>query len=343
VSPDRDRESRRGSGLDVLTSIAAATAGVGAVTALAAILATKVAIVDVLIGAGVALYLGVGAFVGRMLLRTRYYAFRIAVTGKPEAGKTVFSYLLFDQLMNGNDSDFEFTAESRSAIATYQAVRGMTQEEWPPSTVSGDVRQFDGSLRHGRVVVDSEIGDSAGQHWMQLSQGSDQESDYLQWVLSAQALAHVIPVDRMVDEGFDSALREDVADLRLAAKLMRNVSRDRHLPVPILIVISKMDLLDVPLAESELMRIFTGAEAETLQSTQAVSYVAKTDVAGLLVALSQELLADYRSVSFMYSSVEVVRRLRRIGAPRRPDIAEWTVMGAATSGRRGLLGLTNAG
>ena len=333
MSSNRDRRHRPSSS-DRYTVLAQV---VLVLSSLVAVLATLLprfapstgALIDLGIGVLVAVYLVSAVFVARRILRTRYYDFRIALTGQPKAGKTVFANLLYDQLMNGNDPDFEFTAESKSAIATYQAIRGIAQNEWPPSTTQGAVLQHDGALRHRRIVVELEIGDSAGQHWLSLSTAANQDPDYTQWVLSAQALVHVIPADRLVAEGVDSTLRADVEDLRLAAQLMRSVSKGKYVPVPILIVISKMDKLRALVVEQELMRIFTGTDADELKSTRSLTELGMLDVGDLLQSLTRELVGDFRSVDFTYSSADVLTRSRTLGAPRRPDVAKWIIANAS--------------
>jgi hypothetical protein len=285
---------------------------------------------DVAIGFLVLVYLAGAAVLARRLLRTRYYDFRIALTGQPGAGKTVFANLLYDQLMNGSDPRFEFTAESRSAIATYQAIRGISQDVWPASTTTGAVQQRDGVLRYGRRIVDLEIGDSAGQHWIQLTDDdtSTNEADYLQWVLSANALVHVIPADRMIADGFDAALRSDVEDLRLAARLMRSVSRTQYKPVPLLTVISKMDLLPGPIHFDEMLRVFTGPDADNFESTAILSEVGRLSIADLLADLGRELAREFRSVHFMYSSAEIVKGIQALGSTASADIPRWVFEGA---------------
>jgi GTPase SAR1 family protein len=336
MTPDRGPAQQRGTSDRYVVSAQVALAITSVLAVLLSVtdrfLTDRRALVDLGIGALVAIYVAGMVLVARRLLRTRYYDFRIALTGQPSVGKTVFANLLYDQLMNGNDPDYEFTAESKSAIATHQAIRGITQDEWPPSTARGSVLQRDGVLRHRRVRVDLEIGDSAGQHWLDLSttDGDSREADYLQWVLSAHALVHVIPADGIGAEGFVSVLQSDLEDLRLAAQLMRSVARGRYMPVPILIVISKLDLALVDLVQSDLMRIFSSAEAPTLESTRRLAAVYETDVPELLMALSHELLGDFRSVLFTYASTATVTQLRKIGAPRRPDIAAWVVGGASS-------------
>jgi hypothetical protein len=330
MSPERSRDARTSSDrYGVLAQLVLAIT-----SSLALILATATrfttSVVDVGLGVLIVLYLASAVWLGRRLFRTRYYDFRMALTGQSGAGKTVFANLLYNHLMNGREADYEFTAESKSAIATYQAIRGIGEDVWPPSTTTGSVLQRDGILRHRRIVVDLEIGDSAGEHWLQLAESgsSSADADYLQWVLSADALIHVIPADRLVADGFEAVLRSDVDDLRLAAQLMRNVSRGRYELVPILVVISKMDLLPAPLVEDDMLRIFSGADADFLKSTQRLAAGGSQDVPALLDSLSRELATDFRSVSFTYSSAGIDRVLRTLGSESRPDVPQWIVAGA---------------
>jgi hypothetical protein len=273
-------------------------------------------------------YVVFGFWFLRRLRQVRYLDFRIAVTGRKAAGKTIFTLLLYDYLMNGRDPRFEFTAESRSAISTYQAIRGIAADQWPARTYTGSVRHYDGTLRlDRRLVVDMEIGDSAGEHWLNLVESSGDEQDYLQWVLSAQAICHILSVEDLLENDIGARLARDVEDLKLAARLMRSVRghgrSDRPL-CPLLIVISKMDLIDddqLPL--DELMKLHP---VESVSSSYFAARLAERgngEFLSLLERKGEELEHLFGTVNFAFSSVRLVQEAGRLGEPPASDLLHW--------------------
>jgi Double-GTPase 2 len=331
MTPDKLRNNggRTARSGDLVAQVAIAviaTTLIGGLAAAAQAAGTK-ALIDVGFGLLAALYIAGVALVMRNILRTRYFRFRMALTGQPAAGKTVFANLLYDQLMNSDHTGYEFTAESKSAIATYQAIRGIAQDEWPPTTTRGTVLQRDGVLRGRRSIIDLEIGDSAGEHWLHLATASTgDESDYLQWVLSAQALVHVIPANRIFAEGFEAGLRVDIEDLRLAVQLMRNVSHGRHAPASILVVFSKVDLIKGWDETDDLLRIFRARDAGSLSTTTQLATSSGVNLGELLLSLERELNAEFRSVEFTYSSTRALQRA--LGRPRQSDVPDWIARNA---------------
>lgn len=282
----------------------------------------SVSVRTVLIALLTGAYLFIVVLLLRHLQRTRYYDFRIALTGPPAAGKTVFSLLLYDLLMNNKLPGVEFTAESRSAIATYQAIRGLSQGVWPMATLVGAVDQYDGSLQYRRrVVVDLEIGDSAGEYWLDLSQGSSDTSAYLEYVLSAQAIVHVISVESVVSKEGDALLLSEARDLRLAAGLMKSVKGSNEPLSPLLIVISKMDLVG-DIEHDDLMRVFKpdALTASPLYWTEGGRYRERV---GLLERLAQGLDQHYASVHFLFASVQSVTAPGVLGQKPLDDILHW--------------------
>lgn len=83
----------------------------------------------------------------KRLRRVRRLSIRLAVTGRPAVGKTVFSILLFDSLMNERLPGVRFAAESRSVIAVYQAIRNIPGDVWPGATSLGNVSTYAGTIQ----------------------------------------------------------------------------------------------------------------------------------------------------------------------------------------------------
>jgi hypothetical protein len=236
--------------------------------------------------------------------------------------------------MSDWSKDYEFIAESRSAISTYQAIRGMSADQWPPSTSSGSVVQYDGTLRaQRRLVVDLEIGDSAGEHWLGLVSSGEQEQDYLQWVLSAHAICHVVPIDSLLEHDGEQGLAQDVDDLKLAARLMQSVTRDKTRALcPVLVVISKVDIVEKDCPPSELMRIYSPASISRSYFGQRLD----PGTIFLLKRFGTDLERTFATVHFLFSSVDLVRRVDRLGSEVYTDPLQWIETSARYKRRRAL-------
>ncbi|MDT4945191.1 MAG: Double-GTPase 2, partial [Pseudonocardiales bacterium] len=231
------RKEQRVQSRELALTLAASVAGVIAlvVSSLAVFHASTTAI---LASIGIATFAGL-YFVAFFLFlqrarRVRRLGARIALTGPRRVGKTVLCNLLYDRLMDTRDDSIEFTADSKSAIATYQAIRGLADDRWPEVSTTGVARQYRGEARFGRrELVEIEIGDTAGEDWIAFSRedGSNDDDSYLEWVLSAQALMHVISIEAILGADRGQLLRRDVQDLKLAARLMRNVQSSRRVPL----------------------------------------------------------------------------------------------------------------
>lgn len=270
------------------------------------------------------LYLVGSLFFIRYLRRVRYYDFRIALTGQPGVGKTVFSLLLYEHLMNNRSGIAQFTPDSRSAIATYQAVRSLSADVWPPSTSTGSVSQYDGAItyRSRRTVVNLEIGDSAGQHWMNLIDSSGAEQDYLTWVLSAQAIVHVISAESFLAPHLGRILSDDTRDLLLATRLMRNTKRPTAPPSPLLVVISKMDLVD-GMVESECMRVHMLPQLLQTMNFRAIRDNGSSDAAESLELFSSKLSSSFSAINFLFSTYQAVTSRMPFDITEETNTLEW--------------------
>lgn len=294
----------------------------GVVAAFAAALAPLVSNIKldyVLFGLAVSAYVGLGSYVWILVRRTRFVDFRIALTGEPRVGKTVFANLLFDLLMGNDHGQLRFTADAKSAISVYQVVRGIDNDQWPPVTSSKSVQHLDGTLEVRRMQVDLEIGDSAGKHWLDLEPSPEYligESDYLRWLLSAQALVHVLPVERLLDPG--ETLKREITQLLLAKRLMDSTQNSR---VSILIVISKLDLIDEWTADTDLMRVFSAATASELSTTRQLEESKGVALHEVFSSVEKELQNSFTDISFVYSSTRGLSR--PLGHIRSGDVAAW--------------------
>ena len=320
-----------------------ASLGVAAVVSVATVLVavldrtgSKIPLVSVGIGILVALYAVLTVQFITYFSRTRHYAVRIALTGKSRAGKTVLANILYDQLMNLESASGGFTAESKSAIAVYQAIRGMANDKWPPSTVEGSVIPYRGTLELGRRVrIDLEIGDSAGQHWMDLTNQDAKSADYLEYVISADALVHVISVEELVSKTGSSSILQDLDELHLAAQLMRSAKKTRGDLGPLLIAISKVDLAcDMQTSADELLRIMTSGEFESSSIARCLRSTGGGDAVNQVPRIVDRLSSDFTAVNIMASSIVSATGPTRLLNPVGPDLVRW-IEELATSGSRG--------
>lgn len=238
----------------------------------------------------------------RLFNRVRSRDVRIALTGAPRAGKTVFSVALFDALMTGRRG-VTFTAESRTILSVYRAIRGMAEGEWPPSTPREVVNRYEGRIMYGpRTLVDLELGDSAGEYWADISDDGSKDADYLSYVVSSDAIAHVIPIDWLQGKNESYSLARDEAELRLAGQLSRTHSgaeSSQHL----LIVLSKMDLTgwSAPARQGLRFQVFVPGDRA---STTFLRQVLDSSRGKLFFKMLDRLDAEFASVRLTFSSIE---------------------------------------
>lgn len=211
-------------------------------------------------------------FVMRTLGNPPPVTIQIALAGRPEVGKTVFANILFQRLMEGK-TGLRFTPESETVLSAFQTLRGIGRGTWPPSTPDGSIKPFKGSisiatsplrrilslfgLTSGQRVINLTVGDSAGESWDQLSEVAEGEdssrkaralldSEFMKYVVESNALIY------MVDAGLlrykPAEALEAFNELRSTFQFLRSMSgaakRGARYPAPILLVISKVDLLN---------------------------------------------------------------------------------------------------
>ncbi|MFJ5992956.1 hypothetical protein [Lentzea sp. NPDC092896] len=255
--------------------------------------------------------------------RVRVHKLRIAVTGLPRAGKTVFSVLLFDTLMNERMPGTEFNAESKSAISVYQAIRNLPADIWPKSTAKGAVSAYTGSIESRRSRIDLEVGDSAGEHWLDLDNEDSRDPGFLEYVLSSHALVHVIPLASLTGEQAELRAANEVDDLRLVARLHRQVHGQRA-QIPLLIVLSKTDQI-VPPGDLDHTNagLFKTTKANEINSLNLARGHLEHRTIQLIEQLESQLEREYGSVLFIFSSAPVIALNRLAVSNRGSDLIKW--------------------
>lgn len=276
----------------------------------------------------------------RQIRRVQAYRFRIAVTGAPQVGKTVFSILLFDTLMNEYIPGVEFNGESRSVISVHQAIRNLSAQIWPKSTTKGNVSTYSGVIdARSRIKIDLEVGDSAGEYWLDLNDGVDRDSGYVEYVISAHAIAHVIPLDTIMEEGLEKVVDQDIEDLLLVARLRRQAKSSGR-ALPLLVVLSKADLVVAPKnlidRESDLFRVVSGDDVGDLTVMRMLGD-ASWPLGNQLIKFGERLSRDFESVRFVFTSTVAITGNRLLGGDTGSDITRWILDEARPKNRSSLV------
>lgn len=274
-----------------------------------------------------------------LMRRVRDIQFRVAITGRPKAGKTVFANLIFDALMNERVSDARFTASTRSMLAVYQAIRNIPDGVWPKATDVGSVSLYEGTLEARRARIDIEIGDSAGEYWLELPDEADRDVGYLEYVLSANAIVHVIPIRELLAETAEAYVKSEIDDLRLAARLKRSVGKLSS--GPLLIVISKVDeVIPSDVLEASdfgLLSVNGGASAfDSLRIVNAIQHTTGTlSFSMYLEVMESNLKSEFDSVRFVFSSAPAVAFGRMRELIHGGSLVQWVISEARAQNRRG--------
>lgn len=275
----------------------------------------------------------------RFLRQTRQYRFRVALTGLPGAGKTVFSVLLLDSLMNERLPGVRFTGESKSVIAVYQAIRNLPAGIWPKATSRGAVSTYQGAIEAGRTKIQLEIGDSAGEYWLDLSDEGERDPGYLEYVISAHAIAHVIPITELLTDDAPVKLRQEIDDLLLAASLKRQTVGETA-EVPLLIVLSKADLVlddraEVTADDAGLFRIRSEEGLSSLSFFEFLEIPDRHRVVSSIEMLDAQLRGAFMAVRFILSSAPMITNGRLALTEPNDDLLNWIMQGARETAFRG--------
>jgi hypothetical protein len=260
----------------------------------------------------------------RYVTRLRRYELRIATTGQPDAGKTVFSLILFSELMADRTDRLVFTSNSKGVIQIVQALRAIPHDIWPEATGDEGVVVLEGKLKYGkRETVEVEVGDSAGEHWANLSNRDERSGDYLRWLLGVHALCHVIEAPHLVSEDAGRWIQADVDDLTMYTQLLDS-TREQVVKQPLLVVISKMDLVGVVEGLSEVRAL------GDVQNCTAYSRLEALHGTSPLDPFFVEARRYFDPIDVVFTSVYVATGDERIPTARDHSLAMWI----RTSARR---------
>jgi hypothetical protein len=200
------------------------------------------------------------------------------------------------------------------------------------------VSTYEGTILARRTKVDLEVGDSAGEYWLDISHEEERDSGYLEYVLSAHALAHVIPADELFAEDARQRIAREVDDLRLVARLKKR-TRGTNGGLPLLVVISKVDLvLPVDVLFEQSLGLFRTVRADELGRLPLMKALTRPGDAermlSLLMEVDQQLGQLFGPVRFCFSSSTAVaeNRLRSVGDGS--DLVRWMLYHATAGGQQ---------
>lgn len=230
----------------------------------------------VLLGSVFLLFSGVFLTVQLQLRTPEEVDVRVALTGGPAAGKTVLVNLIFDRLMRSGNPRIEVTANASTAIAVYQVIRSIDSTVWPARTGADNIYRYLAEIRFSRrpkdLLVDLELGDTAGEHWLELADrssgsGKSDHQSYVEYVMASRALIHVVPCDRLNRLSDYPVLDDEVTDLIFLSQLRRGAKAGPRLST-LLFTLSKCDLWIDDLSEAEPIRAFLIASVARAQVLQ---------------------------------------------------------------------------
>ncbi|MBO3746902.1 hypothetical protein J5X84_12555 [Streptosporangiaceae bacterium NEAU-GS5] len=208
---------------------------------------------------------------------------------------------------------------------------------WPRSTPRGAVSLYNGTISTRRTRVDLEVGDTAGEYWLDFNNDDARDPGYLEYVVSAHGIAHVIPMKDLLDRG-ERMLANEIDDLRLAARL-KNHTRGSASFVPLIVVLSKADLV-VPLAalkepDAGLLRVMSGQELPSARLLRSLDQAYSAErLVDLLRVFTENLQRDFSTISFVFSSAPAIVEARlRAGEQHGEDLVRWFLREAPRLGR----------
>jgi hypothetical protein len=206
-----------------------------------------------------------GAFfalvLGRRAVATRTIRMEIAIGGSQGVGKTVYTNVVASRLGESESSDLRFTPEARTAQQVYNTISGLRRERWPPSTSDDHIDRYRGKVEllhqptyrrlvQGRLGIDLELGDSAGELWDEVAHRSSKgtswliDSTFFEYVGESSALLYFISAETV--RGDPDRIADHVDDLLSTLQVLRSIESQAtpQLAKPIAVVISKADLLN---------------------------------------------------------------------------------------------------
>jgi hypothetical protein len=312
----------RGRGVTTLALIVLSTmAAAVAVALIVTILAYPAAALGAKSAAVLAVSLSLTAAVTGALVvmrsSSRPISLRIALVGAPQVGKTVYANVLYELLLDARGPrGLRFTPESSSARSVVSTMRGLSRGEWPKSTRTDGVYQYRGLIERGGTNALSrltngghayrlEIGDAAGELWVELAEDGEAqeeiiESNFFEYALESDVLFLFISSEHMVRD--PRRVRKDVDDIIGVLRLLSAAGGASRPLTPIALLVSKSDLL-------------SAVERRVLDSIQGAKLNAQSDP---LDAGFEESLAQ-------------VQRLYEVAARLNPSVRFFTVSSLAAA------------
>lgn len=191
----------------------------------------------------------------------------IALIGPPHAGKTVYLTMLYKELEAKAVRGLSFAPYGTRTIE--QVAFDLTQirsGKFPPPTIAGShfiyeaIATYNSSIFSRKYRI--QIGDYAGEYLDVFTIGSDlwlHRSEFFSYVLGADAIMIMIDAERLILSG-NAAEGNDLARIENAIvaalhTLIEKRSEDptKQSEMPVVLIISKSDLLNTPINLDEVL------------------------------------------------------------------------------------------
>lgn len=196
----------------------------------------------------------------KSIFTTRVIPTRIAIGGSHGVGKTVYANVVATRLAESESTLLRFTPETLTAQHTYIALKELRADRFPSRTSTSNIDRYRGTvellsqspvsrLLHGRIAIELEIADSAGELWDEIADSVELrsarliESSFFEYVGESSALLYFIPADTLKEN--PEKIADQVDDLRSTLQILRSIDPEKGglLSKPVGIVVSKADLL----------------------------------------------------------------------------------------------------
>jgi hypothetical protein len=177
--------------------------------------------------------------------------------------------------------------------------------------------------------------------WAEFPNPGSRDEDYLSYVSSSDALVHVIPIDWLTGSAVPSwpdgnnkpfDIDREIADLRLAAQLARPPGRSGARKLPLLVVVSKMDLVGIT-EPSVLLKRIAPSDLEKFLYVDLNSFESKGRVSELLGRFQDGVENQFASLTFTFSAVSPGLS----GAILREEFSSWMYQASRTDRRTPLI------
>jgi len=212
-----------------------------------------------IIGTGIGVTLALVAT--KSILTIRVIPTRIAIGGSHGVGKTVYANVVATRLAESDSDLLRFTPETLTAQHTYLALKELRSNRFPSRTPTSNIDRYRGTvellrqspasrLLQGRIAIELELGDSAGELWDEIADTADLrsarliESSFFEYVGESSALLYFIPADTLKED--PEGVADQVDDLRSTLQILRSIDPERGslLSKPVAVIVSKADLLE---------------------------------------------------------------------------------------------------